>query len=384
MDFDTKIIVNTTNLVKGGAVQVALSFLEELKEWGTDEYFVFLSTPVSAQLDLETFPGNFAFYDFPISPARLLTRWRIVCRFNELEREINPDVVFTVFGPSYWRPRSPHIMGFALVWAINPDSIAYTILGKVALLRMKLINFHAKYFVKRDGDFFIGETSDVKKRMVRYNWADEDQIFVVGNTCHKVFSEIHGKFEIAIYPEDFRFITISAMYEHKNLTIIKDVLPYLRSSKIRCRFYLTLPEDVFALEFYGCDDMVTNIGQVSINQCPAVYEQCHALFLPTLLECFSASYPEAMKMELPILTSDLDFAHAICGDAAEYFDPLNPEDIARKIESIINNADLRNKLVNNGKKRLGTFPSAQQRASMYLDICKSVIQPPFSNTPRNH
>lgn len=379
-----KLIINTSNLVKGGGVQVALSFLEELKEWGSDEYFVFLSTPVADQLDLKTFPSNFKFHHFPVSPARLLTRWRIVRRFNELERDIHPDVVFTVFGPSYWRPRSPHVMGFALGWAINPDSIAYTLLDKFALIRRKLINLHAKYFVKRDGDFFIGETSDVKERMIRYNWAEKDQIFVVGNTCHKVFSEIYQKVEIPIYPEEFRFITISDMYKHKNLTIIKDVIPILRSSKIRCRFYLTLPTNIFEREFSGCDDMVTNIGPVSINQCPSVYKQCDVLFLPTLLECFSASYPEAMKMELPILTSDLDFSHAICGDAAVYFNPLNPEDIAKKIESIINNTDLRKELVTNGKKRLATFPSAQQRARRYLDICKSVAQPHFSCTPRKH
>lgn len=379
-----KIIINTSNLVKGGGVQVALSFLEELKEWGTDDYFVFLSTAVAAQLDLETFPSNFTFYNFPISPARLRTRLRIVRRFNELEREIHPDVVFTVFGPSYWRPKSPHVMGFALVWAINPDSIAYTLLDKFGLIRAKLIHLYAKYFVKRDGDFFIGETLDVKERMVRYNWADKDQIFVVGNTCHKAFSEIRKKCEIPIYPEEFRFITISAMYKHKNLTIIKDIIPLLRSLEIRCRFYLTLPEDVFEREFYGYEDMITNVGPTSIAQCPSVYEQCDALFLPTLLECFSASYPEAMKMELPILTSDLEFAHTICGDAAEYFDPLNPEDIARKIENIVSNAGRRKELVINGKKRLATFPSAQQRARMYLDICKSVTQPYFSHTPRNH
>jgi glycosyltransferase involved in cell wall biosynthesis len=379
-----KILVNTSNLVKGGAVQVALSFLEELKEWGTDEYFVFLSTAVAAQLDLNTFPSNFAFYHFPISPARLRTRWRIVRQFNELEREINPEVVFTVFGPSYWRPRSPHVMGFALVWAINPESIAYTRLDKFGLLRMKLINLYAKYFVKRDGDFFIGETNDVKERMVRYKWAVSDQVFVVGNTYHKAFSEDFEKCEIPIYPEEFRLITISAMYKHKNITILKDVIPYLRSPKIRCRFYLTLPLDTFEREFYGCEDMVTNIGPVLINQCPSIYEQCDALFLPTLLECFSASYPEAMKMELPILTSDLDFAHSICGDAAEYFDPLNPEDIAWKIENIIKNADLRKELINNGKKRLATFPSAQQRARMYLDICKSVAQQHFNSNPKGH
>ena len=71
-----------------------------------------------------------------------------------------------------------------------------------------------------------------------------------------------------------------------------------------------------------------------VENCPKLYNQADAMFLPTLLETFSASYPEAMKMERPILTSDLDFAKDICGDAALYFNPLDSYDIANKIKTI--------------------------------------------------
>ena len=55
------------------------------------------------------------------------------------------------------------------------------------------------------------------------------------------------------------------------------------------------------------------------------------MFLPTFLECFSASYAEAMLMKKPIITSNLGFAQNVCKDAAVYFDPCNPEDIIDKI-----------------------------------------------------
>ena len=42
-----KLLINTSNFVFGDGVQVALPFLEELKEIGEDEYFVFLSPQVS-------------------------------------------------------------------------------------------------------------------------------------------------------------------------------------------------------------------------------------------------------------------------------------------------------------------------------------------------
>lgn len=38
--------------------------------------------------------------------------------------------------------------------------------------------------------------------------------------------------------------------------------------------------------------------------------------MPSLLECFTATYPEAMRMERPIVTTDLAFAQGLCGEAA--------------------------------------------------------------------
>lgn len=80
-----------------------------------------------------------------------------------------------------------------------------------------------------------------------------------------------------------------------------------------------------------------------------------------------------MIIDLPILTSDLSFAHNICGNAAEYFDPLNPEDIADKIEKIISDETLRNFLTNMGGKQLKIFETAESRAEKYLSICDLII-----------
>lgn len=63
------------------------------------------------------------------------------------------------------------------------------------------------------------------------------------------------------------------------------------------------------------------------------------MFLPTLLECFSASYPEAGFMKVPIFTSDLSFAKTICGEGAFYFNPMDCKNIASVITSAYKNPD---------------------------------------------
>lgn len=92
------------------------------------------------------------------------------------------------------------------------------------------------------------------------------------------------------------------------------------------------------------------------------------MFLPTVLECFSASYVEAMKMQKPILTSDLGFAKGICNDAALYFSPTSATDIAEKVYLLAHNQMLQKQLIKSGNKQLHNFNSPEQRVRMMLDI----------------
>lgn len=107
-------------------------------------------------------------------------------------------------------------------------------------------------------------------------------------------------------------------------------------------------------------------------ECPDFVDSCDALFLPTLLECFSASYPEAMLLKKPILTSNLPFATTVCEDAAIYFNPLDSIEIANKIAQLVSSPELIKDLQEKGERRLKSFLSPRERAKKYLDICKTV------------
>ena len=115
-------------------------------------------------------------------------------------------------------------------------------------------------------------------------------------------------------------------------------------------------------------------GQFLKKSCPSLYKQCDALFAPTLLEIYIAAYPEAMKMRIPILTSNYSFATDICDDAALYFKPLNISDIFLKIKEIIDNKNLYNELICKGVLRVREFETAKSRAIKYVDICEKIAQ----------
>ena len=173
--------------------------------------------------------------------------------------------------------------------------------------------------------------------------------------------------------DEFWFITISAYYPHKNLDVINRVLDILalKDINIKVKFILTLPDIIFQEKFKRQDSSIINVGPVQLNECPYLYDKSDALFLPTFVESFSGSYPEAMIMQKPILTSDYQFSRLVCDQSALYFNPYDPNDIVDKIIQISSNRNLYKRLVENGLSTVHEMPSFHDSTKIYLDICES-------------
>ena len=115
------------------------------------------------------------------------------------------------------------------------------------------------------------------------------------------------------------------------------------------------------------NDMIENLGVLKLSDCPYWYSMSDIIFMPSLLETFSSTYPEAMVMGKPIVTTDLDFAHEICRDAAAYYDPLSFQSAAEVIQAVAHDKMLCKTLINNGYKRLKQFPNLDEKYLLIMD-----------------
>ena len=106
------------------------------------------------------------------------------------------------------------------------------------------------------------------------------------------------------------------------------------------RFVLTIDEKDFPMVPENMSSHFLFICKVGVAECPYLYEQADIMFMPILLECFTATYPEAMRMEVPIVTTDLDFAHGLCGDAACYYEATNSLSCSRGYLQCCNGQDI--------------------------------------------
>lgn len=380
-----KILVNCSNIKKGGAIQVSYSFISELVNFRQHEWHIVISKNIEKVLDPQEISyTNIFFYHYTIRPNIFLSIFGKEKYLINLEKQIKPDVIFTVFGPSYWKPSAPHLVGYAKPHYIYPESPFFkslTLYNKFLLLIKKKLHL---WDFNNFSTYLVTETNSAAQRLKQL--FKVKRIFVVSNTYNQIFDKPKlwdTSIDLPSF-KGFTLITVSENYPHKNLKIISIVIKQLLTSypNFRFRFVLTTERTIFSKteidDQFIYNQYILFLGKISIYQCPWLYKQANALFLPTLLECFSASYPEAMKMGIPILTSNLDFAKDICGDAALYFDPTKPEEIAEKIYYLATHNEVAKKLINAGNKRLPFFGNSSIRAFRYVKILEELYETNYS------
>lgn len=369
-----RIMINASVLRVGGGVQVADSVCRELYKYQQHQFVVVLSLALDSCADSISHYCNIEVvrYTLPVMSLTTLTGRNKV--LDGLVKNRNIDAVLTIFGPSRWIPKCVKISGFARSQLVLPDSPFWQLLSlkqKAIYAMRRIVN---RWQFKLSANTFFTENSFISVRLKKL--FPKARIYTVTNNYNQVYDhpELWKKDIVLPSFSGLTLLTISANYLHKNLIIIRPTIKILNQlyPELNYRFVLTMMEEQF-------DDGLTDeerkhivfIGKTSIDQCPYLYKQSDIMFLPTLLECFSANYAEAMKMEVPILTTDLDFAKSLCSDAAHYFSAISPADLADKIYLLSQDVALRENLKKRGKQRLLCFDTFEQRAEKLIRIVEN-------------
>lgn len=111
-------------------------------------------------------------------------------------------------------------------------------------------------------------------------------------------------------------------------------------------------------------------GFVSKKELDYLFTNCYAFIFPSLSEGFGIPVLEAFYFKKPLLCSNSTSLPEIAGNAALYFDPSSPEDIARSVITLYKDPAIGPGLVKKGEERLQLFSwkkTASQTVQLYLD-----------------
>ncbi|MBC7381725.1 MAG: glycosyltransferase family 4 protein [Bacteroidia bacterium] len=122
----------------------------------------------------------------------------------------------------------------------------------------------------------------------------------------------------------------------------------------------------------GILDDVSFTGYVPNNELPAIYCQASLFLYPSLRESFGIPMIEAMRCEVPVITSTTSSMPEVAGDAALLTDPFNASDIADAIVKLFHDKALQNSLIKKGIIRSGLF-SWHKNAEQTIEIYQQVL-----------
>ncbi len=240
--------------------------------------------------------------------------------------------------------------------------LAYQIIIKSAVKRAKNIIAVSNFTAQDIVNYF------------HLNKAQSQKIKVI----YEGLSLINEKQDIKLLdlPEKY-FLYVGNAYPHKNLEFLiktfKDFLLthpdfYLILVGNKNYFYKQL--ETWAKAYLASvSKRVIFAGFIDDNDLISYYRQAKAYIFPSLYEGFGLPALEAFQQQLPVLSSNSSCLPEVLGEAALYFDPNRAEELLEKMETIIKNQDLKNKLILAGQEQLKKY-SWQQAAIDTLALYK--------------
>jgi glycosyltransferase involved in cell wall biosynthesis len=158
---------------------------------------------------------------------------------------------------------------------------------------------------------------------------------------------------------------VGGFSQRKNLGALVTALALIQRSG-RCR--PAMPDLVLAGEPGRDTDYIRKVsralgvhgrlvlaGMVPVEDMPGLYAGASLVCCPSLEEGFSLPLVEAMAAGIPLVVSDIAVHREVAGDAAVYFDPCRPSDLAEALTTVLADADLRRLLASRGRERVVQF-----------------------------
>ncbi len=165
-------------------------------------------------------------------------------------------------------------------------------------------------------------------------------------------------------------------YPHKNLEFLiqafsdfKEDYQLVLIGK-RDYFYQRLAK---LIQDLGLEKKVILTGYISDEKLAEFYKNAQAYIFPSLSEGFGLPPLEALQFKLPVLSSNYSCLPEILEDAVLYFNPQDQADFLEKLNKIINDQELRGKLIINSQKLFLKY-DWQKTAKETLKIYSSIFQ----------
>ncbi len=208
-----------------------------------------------------------------------------------------------------------------------------------------------------------------------YGYCFENKVYVLPFSAPEYLSEMGEPVEL---PFNKYFFYPAQFWAHKNHINLIRAIAKLRDKGVKVNFVFVgsqkngYDEVVALIEEYHLSDQVLILGYVPDSKMRFLYEHARALVMPSFLGPTNIPPIEAVTLGCPVAVSNVYGMPEQLGDAALYFDPADPDEIASVLFELWDGESLCQELIEKGKKIADRF-SQETFNKNFCPIGKSIM-----------
>jgi glycosyltransferase involved in cell wall biosynthesis len=229
-----------------------------------------------------------------------------------------------------------------------------------------------KLYGRADAIICVSESS--RRDLLHYYEVDSDRVFVVyhGFKPFQLSKETTAQTQPPKRPYVL-FVGFRGTY--KNFAML--LTAYARSGVARDYDLLTIGGGGFSLEEQsqienlGVAQKVMNLRNIDDSRLSGIYRGASLFIYPSLHEGFGFPPLEAMSVGCPVLVSSTSSLPEICGDAANYFDPEDPDGLSRSMMRILGNQESLSQVSARGYAQVAKYDwneAAAKTHQIYINV----------------
>jgi glycosyltransferase involved in cell wall biosynthesis len=344
-----RIVINALSARLGGSQTHLLHLLQNLPPWDDLEIVIFADdsfrVPVAGAIEVrET--------GWPTRNVAVRTLWERT-RLPSLLREMKADILFCPGGlinttpPS--RCRSVTMFRNMLPFDLE-EQAKYS--SRYLRLRMRLQR-HAMLRSMRAANLVIFISEYARRRIEELPGRPVKRAVTIPHGLTNHFRSMEGEVERPEWlPREEYLLYVSSLYPYKNQVEVVRGFALMKERRGGDEKLVLAGQEEEAygrairaeIRRWGLENDVVLAGLIPYSELPRVYRHAKVNIFASTCENCPNIVLEALGAGRPLLVSDRPPMPEFAGDAAIYFDPASPDDLAEKLATLIDGLALRERL----------------------------------------
>jgi glycosyltransferase involved in cell wall biosynthesis len=346
----SRVLVNALHARTGGGVTYLRNILPLMAADDRLDVHVCLHEDQNSVLPTDLKNVTYHFQRYPRGFWRVLIREQL-----DLPRLARRLVADSTFSPANYGPfrAKNHV-----VMARNAVSVGFVERRPVKLAYWAML--YAATFVSFAGCRRAIAVSEYAKRGVDRAFfnAFSSRIVIIPHGVEQLFLDSKS----SDHRDNF-LLAVSDIYVQKNFTSLVQAIAKVRSSHPEVRLKIAgraVDDDYFIrlqnlIAELDMDGHVEFLGHVDSSELRMLYLSCRLFVFPSTVETFGNPLVEAMACGAPIASSNTAAMPEILGEAARFFNPHDVDEIAKTIEGLLDNDEMRKDLSIRARRRAQNF-----------------------------